>query len=119
MWACVAVGGMMMAVLWIFLDDVAVMLGASSESMTLTKDYLAIVIGCGIFSMISNCFSSIVRTEGQAMKAMTGTLIGNLLNMILDPIFILGFEFPYYYQGVQGLCLRAKNGHWGLEWRNA
>ncbi len=93
MWACVVVGGVMMAVLWIFLDDVTVMLGASADSAELTKDYLAIVIGCGIFSMISNCFSSIVRTEGESMKAMTGTLIGNLLNIILDPIFILGFKW--------------------------
>ena len=106
MWACVAVGGVMMALLWIFLDDVTVMLGASAESMKLTKDYLAIVIGCGIFSMISNCFSSIVRTEGEAMKAMTGTLIGNLLNLILDPIFILGFKW-----GVTGAAVATVIGN--------
>ncbi len=93
MWACVAVGALIMAVLWIFLDGVTVMLGASEESIGLTKTYLRIAIGCGVFSMISNCFSSIVRTEGEAMKAMTGTLIGNLLNIILDPIFILGFRW--------------------------
>ena len=93
MWACVAIGAVFMALLWIFLDDVTVMLGASENSIGLTKDYLRIAIGCGIFSMISNCFSSIVRTEGEAMKAMTGTLIGNLLNMILDPIFILVFKW--------------------------
>ncbi len=106
MWACVAVGGVMMAVLWIFLDDVTVMLGASAESMKLTKDYLAIAIGCGIFSMISNCFSSIVRTEGEAMKAMTGTLVGNLLNLILDPIFILGFKW-----GVVGAAVATVIGN--------
>ena len=106
MWACVAVGGVMMAVLWIFLDDVTVMLGASEESMSLTKDYLGIAIGCGIFSMLSNCFSSIVRTEGEAMKAMTGTLIGNLLNMILDPIFILGFKW-----GVVGAAVATVIGN--------
>jgi len=106
MWACVAVGGVMMAVLWIFLDDVTVMLGASAESMGLTKDYLRIAIGCGIFSMISNCFSSIVRTEGEAMKAMTGTLIGNLLNMILDPIFILCFQW-----GVVGAAVATVIGN--------
>ena len=106
MWACVAVGGVMMAVLWIFLDDVTVMLGASADSVGLTKDYLAIAIGCGIFSMISNCFSSIVRTEGEAMKAMTGTLIGNLLNMILDPIFILGFKW-----GVVGAAIATVIGN--------
>ena len=106
MWACVAVGGIMMAVLWIFLDDVTVMLGASAESVGLTKDYLVIAIGCGIFSMISNCFSSIVRTEGEAMKAMTGTLIGNLLNMILDPVFILGFGW-----GVTGAAVATVIGN--------
>ncbi len=106
MWSCVAVGGVMMALLWIFLDDVTVMLGASAESIKLTEDYLAIVIGCGIFSMISNCFSSIVRTEGEAMKAMTGTLIGNLLNLILDPIFILGFKW-----GVTGAAVATVIGN--------
>ena len=106
MWACAIVGGVMMALLWIFLDDVTVMLGASADSIGLTKDYLAIVIGCGIFSMISNCFSSIVRTEGEAMKAMTGTLIGNLLNMILDPIFILGFQW-----GVVGAAVATVIGN--------
>lgn len=106
MWACVAVGTFFMALLWIFLDDVTVMLGASENSMGLTKDYMRIVIGCGVFSMISNCFSSIVRTEGQAMKAMTGTLVGNLLNMILDPIFILGFKW-----GVVGAAVATVIGN--------
>lgn len=106
MWSCVAIGGIMMVLLWIFLDDVTVMLGASEDSIGLTKDYLRIAIGCGIFSMLSNCFSSIVRTEGEAMKAMTGTLIGNLLNMILDPIFILGFEW-----GVTGAAIATVIGN--------
>ena len=106
MWASVAVGVVFMAILWIFLDDVTTMLGASENSIGLTKDYLRIAIGCGVFSMISNCFSSIVRTEGEAMKAMTGTLIGNLLNMILDPIFILGFKW-----GVVGAAIATVIGN--------
>lgn len=106
MWACIAVGGVFMALLWIFLDDVTLMLGASEKSIGLTKDYLRITIGCGIFSMISNCFSSIVRTEGEAMKAMTGTLIGNLLNMILDPIFILVMDL-----GVVGAAVATVIGN--------
>ena len=93
MWACVAVGVVFMALLWIFLDGVTAMLGAGESSAELTKSYLRITIACGVFSMISNCFSSIIRTEGEAMKAMTGTVIGNLLNIILDPIFILLFKW--------------------------
>ena len=106
MWVCVGVGAVFMALLWIFLEDVTVMLGASADSLELTEDYLRIIIGCGIFSMISNCFSSIVRTEGEAMKAMTGTLIGNLLNMILDPVFILGFKW-----GVVGAAVATVIGN--------
>ena len=106
LWACVAVGAFFMALLWIFLDKVTVMLGAGENSLRLTKDYLRIAVGCGIFSMISGCFSSIIRTEGEAMKAMTGTLAGNLLNMILDPIFILGFGW-----GVTGAAVATVIGN--------
>ncbi|MDO4938419.1 MAG: MATE family efflux transporter [Lachnospiraceae bacterium] len=106
MWSCVAVGAVFMAILWVFLDRITVMLGASEESMGLTRDYLRIAIGCGVFSMISNCFSSIVRTEGEAMKAMTGTLIGNLINMVLDPIFILVFKW-----GVAGAAIATVIGN--------
>lgn len=106
MWSCTAVGAVFMVLLWIFLDKVTLMLGASENSVGLTEDYLRIAIGCGVFSMISNCFSSIVRTEGEAMKAMTGTLIGNLLNMVLDPIFILGFKW-----GVKGAAIATVIGN--------
>lgn len=106
MWMCVMIGALFMILLWVFLDDITVMLGASENSIGLTKDYLRIAIGCGVFSMISNCFSSIVRTEGEAMKAMTGTLLGNLLNMILDPVFILGFKW-----GVTGAAVATVIGN--------
>lgn len=106
MWACVAVGAFFMAILWIFLDDVTMMLGAGKDSIGLTEDYLRIAVGCGIFSMISSCFSNIVRTEGESMKAMTGTLIGNLINMILDPIFILAFKW-----GVVGAAVATVIGN--------
>lgn len=106
MWSCVIVGTIFMIILWACLDSVTVMLGAKDEGFELTKLYLKIAVGCGVFSMISNCFSSIVRTEGEAMKAMTGTLIGNLLNLILDPIFILGLK-----QGVAGAAIATVIGN--------
>lgn len=106
MWACVAIGLVFMALLWIFLDDVITMLGAGPESRALTADYMKITIGCGVFSLISNCFSSILRAEGEPMKAMTGTIVGNLLNLILDPIMILGFGW-----GVVGAAIATVIGN--------
>ena len=89
LWSCVAVGLTFMALLWLFLDKVTVMLGASENTMDYARSYLGITLLCGAFSMISNCFSSVIRTEGEPMKAMTGTVLGNLLNMVLDPVMIL------------------------------
>ena len=41
--------------------------------------------------LIANCYSNVIRAEGQSGKAMMGQLLGNLLNVILDPIMILVF----------------------------
>ena len=88
MWGCVVVGGVLMVLFWIFMDPLLNLLGASADTMDYTREYLNIVISCGIFSMISNCYSNIIRAEGKANVAKTGTVVGNLLNVVLDPIMI-------------------------------
>lgn len=47
--------------------------------------------GIGGTSVMSNCYANVIRTEGESGKAIMGQLLGNLLNVILDPIMILGF----------------------------
>lgn len=91
MWGCVAVGVILSACMLIFTDQILLMAGASADTLDLAKTYLVIVVCCGPFVLISNYYSNVVRTEGESAKAMMGTLIGNLLNVVLDPVFILGF----------------------------
>lgn len=64
-------------------------MGASAEVWDYAKSYLCIVTACGPFVLISNCYSNVLRAEGQATVSMIGMLLGNLLNVILDPIMIL------------------------------
>ncbi len=91
MWSCVVLGISVSALFYVFMDDILVLVGASADTWDFTKGYLNIVILCGPFVLISNCYSNIIRAEGKPAKAMVGMLIGNLLNIILDPIMILGF----------------------------
>lgn len=91
MWGCVAAGIVMSVCMFIFIDPILSLVGASADTWNLAKTYLMIVVCCGPFVLISNCYSNVVRTEGESAKAMMGTLIGNLLNVVLDPILILGF----------------------------
>ena len=91
MWGCVIVGVVMSACMLILIEPILSLVGASADTWNLAKTYLMIVVCCGPFVLISNCYSNVVRTEGESAKAMMGTLVGNLLNVILDPILILGF----------------------------
>lgn len=91
MWACVVVGLVMSALFLIFMNSILLLIGASEDTWESAKSYLTIVSYSGVFVLISNCYSNILRAEGQATKAMVGQVIGNLLNVVLDPIMILGF----------------------------
>lgn len=89
MWGCVVVGVIMAALFLIFMKPILTMVGASEGTWAYAKSYLTIVSFGGPFVLISNAFSNIVRAEGKSAEAMMGQLLGNLLNVILDPIMIL------------------------------
>ena len=81
----------MLAFFLFFMDDILVLVGASADTWEYAKTYLIIVSFSGPFVLIASCYSNVIRAEGQSGKAMMGQLIGNLLNVILDPIMILVF----------------------------
>ncbi len=90
-WTSLVVGVVSMIVIWIFNTPICRAIGASDDTIEYAAQYLTIV-ALGIpFLIISNAFSNIIRAEGQATKAMMGMIIGNLINIVLDPIMILAF----------------------------
>ena len=90
MWGCVVVGIIMVILIFAFMDPILKMLGSSADTIGYAREYLSIITVAGPFVLISNCYANIIRAEGKAGKAMLGQLGGNLLNVILDPILILG-----------------------------
>ena len=91
MWGCIAAGTAMSALFLIFINPILSLIGASSDTWDLTKTYLTIVACSGPFVLISNCYTNVIRAEGKSGSAMMGQLLGNLFNVILDPVMILGF----------------------------
>lgn len=106
MWSCVAVGIILSALFLLFMDQILTMVGASADTWAPAKTYLTIVACGGPFVLISTCYSNIIRAEGQSGKAMTGQVLGNLLNVILDPIMILGFGW-----GIAGAAIATVIGN--------
>ncbi|MCI8285596.1 MAG: MATE family efflux transporter [Firmicutes bacterium] len=91
MWCCIIAGTAISALFLIFMDKILTLAGASANTWEYTKSYLSIISVSGPFLLISVCYSNILRAEGKPTQAMTGQIIGNLLNIVLDPIMILIF----------------------------
>lgn len=88
-WTGLTIGIVSMFFIWMFSEPVCRVIGASDDTIEYAKTYLNIV-ALGIpFLIVSNSFSNIIRAEGSPKTAMMGMLIGNLANVILDPIMIL------------------------------
>lgn len=106
MWGCVAVGIAMSALFLIFMDDILSLVGASSDTWAPAKTYLTIVSLGGPFVLISNCYSNVIRAEGKSAQAMIGQLLGNLINIVLDPVMILTFDW-----GIAGAAIATVIGN--------
>lgn len=89
MWGSVIAGITMAIFFLIFMDKILILVGASQDTLNYAKSYLTIVSFGGPFVLISSAFSNIIRAEGKSKEAMMGQVLGNLLNVVLDPIMIL------------------------------
>lgn len=90
-WTGTAIGLVGMTGILLGINPLSHLVGATPDTMDYVKQYL-MIISVGVpFLIISNIFSTIIRAEGKANKAMAGMILGNLTNIILDPIMILGF----------------------------
>lgn len=90
-WTGLGIGIIAAILIFIFAEPVSRAIGASDDTIGYASQYLRIVSTSIPFLIIGNTFSNIIRAEGKANVAMMGMLIGNLINIVLDPIMILGF----------------------------
>ena len=90
-WTGLTIGVIAMVVIWLCVTPICRLVGASEDTLGYASQYLNIVAAGIPFLIISNTFSNVIRSEGRAKTAMSGMIIGNLMNIILDPVMILGF----------------------------
>ena len=70
------------------LDKIVSGLGAEEFTYEYTKQYVSIILIGSIFTMGSYTFSAFLRSEGSVKISMIGMVVGTIVNIILDPIFI-------------------------------
>src|SRR5690554_4769559 len=81
----------------IFLKPLLDLFGASSSVLPFASSYLKIILIGSIFQHIGFGMNNFIRGEGNPKVAMFTMLIGGILNIILDPLFIFVFK-----RGIEG-----------------
>lgn len=74
--------------------------GASEKTIEYAVDYMNIYAAGTIFVQLTLGMNTFITTQGFAKTGMLSVLIGAVTNIILDPIFIFGFNM-----GVRGAAL--------------
>nr|WP_300003403.1 MATE family efflux transporter [Tissierella sp.] len=74
-----------------FLDKLSYMMGASSSTIVMVKDYLGVLMSFSIFFLLNVCLTVFVRNDGAPKLAMAGMLTGSIMNVLLDYIFVFKF----------------------------
>lgn len=85
---------------YLFKGPILRLFGASDASFVYANDYLTVYIAGTVFSMLGTGLNGYINAQGFPGIGMCTTVIGAIINIILDPIFIFLLDM-----GVQGAAL--------------
>ena len=84
---------LLMVVSYFFINPILYFFGSNEELISYAHDYLIISILAIPFNALALLSSAVFRAEGNIKISMITVLIGSLLNIALDPLFIFVLNF--------------------------
>lgn len=84
----------------VFGRSILMAVGASENTITYANDYMLIYVSGTIFVQLALGLNAFISTQGFAKTAMMTVLIGAVINIVLDPVFIFVFDM-----GVKGAAI--------------
>ena len=106
------------------------LIGASETILPYARDYMTIILIGMFFQTFAMAQNMLIRSEGNARVPMTGMIMGALLNIVLDAVFIIplhmgvrgaalatviaqliavSYLLSYYFAGASFLKIRSRN----------
>lgn len=84
----------------LFIDKILYLFGASEHTISYARDYIGVIFLGTPFNLIAFCLNSAIRAEGNPKLAAKTMIVGCILNVILDPMFIFVFGL-----GIKGAAI--------------
>lgn len=85
---------------YIFLPKLVYMFGCTENVYNYALSYGRIILLGAPFMIIYSVLSSIIRADGNPRYSMIMLVVGAIINIILDPIFIFGFNMGVFGGGL-------------------
>ena len=101
------IGALLMVFGTVFMTPMVRLLGATPTCESYAIDYATYVLYAAPFMAANFVMNQCLRSEGSATLSMVGMGFGGVLNIVLDPIFIFGFDM-----GVAGASLATAISKW-------
>ena len=93
-------GGVLTLFFYLFHEPILYLVGGSPETVAHARSYLLIYLAGTLSVMIGLGMNPFINSQGFGRTGMMTTLLGAVINLILDPVFIFVLDM-----GVQGAAL--------------
>jgi putative MATE family efflux protein len=91
------IGALMSLIMLVLKDKLLWAVGTSADTFKPTDEYFTVVVVGAVIMTQNVAMQGQVRSEGANLHSMTGMMLGIIINILLDPLFILVFDW-----GVRG-----------------
>lgn len=105
-YTCIIFSIVLILILLCFQNEILKLLGTSPDTHFFASQYYRVLAFGGIAITMQYCLGHLIRSEGATTNAMIGLLVGAVVNVILDPIFIITLSM-----GIKGAAIATVIGN--------
>ncbi|MDD7739503.1 MAG: MATE family efflux transporter [Lachnospiraceae bacterium] len=98
----------------LFQEPLLYLFGASSNTIGYSSTYITIYLAGTFFVQLAVGLNTFISCQGQARTAMLSVLIGAVVNIVLDPIFIFIFDMGVAGAACATVISQALSAAWVL-----
>ncbi|MBQ6631073.1 MAG: MATE family efflux transporter [Romboutsia sp.] len=110
---------MLTIVFLIFREPILWKFGASESTIGYAMDYVGIYLIGTVFVQIALGMNPFINTQGFAKIGMMTVTIGAIINIVLDPILIFGFNMGVKGAAIATITAQAVSAIWVLRFLNS
>lgn len=99
---------------YVFSKPILFAFGASEDSFVYAREYLNVYLLGTVFSMISTGMNGYINAQGFPRIGMFSVVIGAVVNIVLDPVFIFGLDMGVAGAALATIVSQAVSAVWVL-----